>query len=134
LGKALSWGYTAAIPPDDFERWRSPRPARVSASVAFEDEARMRQVDGECRHFLIRQVPLRDDSGSIVKWYGAATDIEDRKRAEELQAELARVARLTTMAELRRSDRPDSASTRRAARVSRCRIFSRPIWREFTWR
>ena len=94
----------------------------------------MRQVDGEYRHFLIRQVPLRDDSGSIVKWYGAATDIEDRKRAEELQAELARVARLTTMAELRRSDRPDSASTRRATRVSRCRIFSRPIWREFTWR
>jgi PAS domain S-box-containing protein len=28
-------------------------------------------------------VPLRDESGNIVKWYGSATDIEDRKRAEE---------------------------------------------------
>jgi PAS domain S-box-containing protein len=98
--QALGWGYTAAIHPEDFERWRSQRPARVSAGVAFEDEARMRQADGEYRHFLIRQVPLLDDSGNIVKWYGTATDIEDRKRPEELHAELTRVARLTTMGEL----------------------------------
>jgi PAS domain S-box-containing protein len=98
--QALGWGYTAAIHPEDFERWRSQRPARVSDGVAFEDEARMRRADGEYRHFLIRQVPLHDDSGNIVKWYGTATDIEDRKRAEALQAELARVARLMTMGEL----------------------------------
>src|SRR6202035_1576494 len=34
------------------------------------------------------------------KWYGAATDIQDRKRAEELQAELAHTNRVTTMGEL----------------------------------
>jgi PAS domain S-box-containing protein len=28
-------------------------------------------------------VPLRDEQGNIVKWYGSSTDIEDRKRAEE---------------------------------------------------
>lgn len=32
---------------------------------------------------LLRKVPLRDEAGSIVKWYGSATDIEDRKRAED---------------------------------------------------
>src|SRR6202043_1014144 len=38
--------------------------------------------------------------GKVVKWYGAATDIQDRKRAEELQAELAHTNRVTTMGEL----------------------------------
>jgi PAS domain S-box-containing protein len=31
---------------------------------------------------LVRNVPLRDERGNIVKWYGTAVDIEDRKRAE----------------------------------------------------
>jgi PAS domain S-box-containing protein len=46
-------------------------------------EARLRRFDGEYRWFLFEAVPLRDESGNIVKWYGSSTDIEDRKRAEE---------------------------------------------------
>ena len=50
----------------------------------LEDEARFhRAVDGEYRWFLVRGVPLRDQHGSIVRWYGTLTDIEDRKRAGE---------------------------------------------------
>lgn len=47
-----------------------------------------------------RAVPLRDKRGKVVKWYGAATDIQDRKRAEELQAELAHTNRVSTLGEL----------------------------------
>src|SRR5258706_4364906 len=43
---------------------------------------RLRRADGEYRWFLVRTVPLRDEQGKIVKWYGTSTDIEDRKRAE----------------------------------------------------
>ena len=46
-------------------------------------EARLRRFDGEYRWFLFQAVPLRDEAGNIVKWYGSSTDIEDRKRAEE---------------------------------------------------
>ena len=35
-----------------------------------------------------------------MKWYGAATDIQDRKRAEQLQADLAHTNRVSTMGEL----------------------------------
>ena len=42
--------------------------------------------DGEYRWFLFRAEPVRDDHGDIVKWYGANTDIEERKRAESLVA------------------------------------------------
>jgi signal transduction histidine kinase len=44
---------------------------------------RLRQADGEYRWFLVRTVPLRDELGTIVKWFGTSTDIEDRKRAED---------------------------------------------------
>jgi len=100
LEEALGSGYAAAFHRQDLERWLAQWPARASAGRAFEDEIRMRRADGEYRHFLTRYRPLHDASDNIVKWYGAATDIEDRKRAEALQSELARVVRLTTMGEV----------------------------------
>jgi PAS domain S-box-containing protein len=44
---------------------------------------RFRRSDGQYRWHLDRGVPLRDEAGNIVNWYGVVTDIEDRKRAEE---------------------------------------------------
>jgi PAS domain S-box-containing protein len=77
------WGWTNVIHPDDVEgvvgKWRSS----VATGKPFEAEARFRRADGEYRLMLLRKVPLRDESGGIVKWYGSATDIEDRKRAEQ---------------------------------------------------
>jgi signal transduction histidine kinase len=43
---------------------------------------------------------VRDKRGKIVKWCGVATDIEDRKRAEKLQADLTHASRVSTMGEL----------------------------------
>ncbi|MDR6624422.1 PAS domain S-box protein [Caulobacter segnis] len=45
-------------------------------------EGRLRRADGEYRWFVLRQNPLFDAEGNVIKWYGAGTDIEDRKRAE----------------------------------------------------
>jgi transcriptional regulator with GAF, ATPase, and Fis domain len=39
--------------------------------------------DGTYRWFLIRWNPLRDEQGRLRRWYVAATDIEDRKQAEQ---------------------------------------------------
>lgn len=80
---SLGWRWTAAIHPDDFARttdyWRT---VLVSGEPA-EFEQRLRRSDGEFRWFLCRYVPVRDDSGKIVRWYGTCTDIEDRKQAED---------------------------------------------------
>jgi signal transduction histidine kinase len=53
--------------------------------------------DGEYRWFLVRQVPLQDERGNIVRWYATAIDIDDRKRAEEVRLE-ARVSERTRIA------------------------------------
>jgi PAS domain S-box-containing protein len=65
--------------PEVMERWR----ADLVAGEPFEHEMRLRRADGEYRLFLVRTVPLRDESGNIVKWFGANTEIEDRKQAED---------------------------------------------------
>lgn len=56
--------------------------------------------DGSYRWFQTRAQPLRDKRGKIVKWCAVATDIEDRKRAEQLQSDLTHVNRVSTLGEL----------------------------------
>jgi PAS domain S-box-containing protein len=79
----LDWRWTAAIHPDDVEGFVDKWRAALASGEPFEDESRVRRADGEYRWFLQRNVPLRDETGKIVKWYGTGVDIEERKRAEE---------------------------------------------------
>jgi PAS domain S-box-containing protein len=79
-------GSALTIHPDDLpeimERWA----ADMAACRPFHGEMRLRRHDGEYCWFLIRTVPLFDDQGKVVKWYGTSTEIEDRKRAEDALA------------------------------------------------
>jgi formate hydrogenlyase transcriptional activator len=61
------------------DKWQ----AVLASGEPGEFEARLRRFDGEYRWFLIRAVPLRDETGKVVYWYGSSTHIEDRKRAED---------------------------------------------------
>ncbi len=101
--EGLGWGWMRkAFHPEDRaeEEWR----AAFAAGQPFEKEARMRRADGAYRWFMHRAVPLRDELGKVVKWYGTTTDIEDRRRAEEAlqeaQNKLAQVTRTQAMGEL----------------------------------
>ena len=76
-------GWQAAIHPDDLEPQVGKWIEAVATGKPLENEVRFRRSDGQYRWHLDRGVPLRDESGNIVKWYGVVTDIEDRKRAEQ---------------------------------------------------
>ena len=89
------WRWTESVHPEDVgvivQKWR----AALASGEAFVAEARVRCGDGAYRAFLHRKVPLHDEHGNIVKWFGSSIDIEDRKPAEkrrpletELQATL----------------------------------------------
>jgi len=94
-------GWEAAVHPDDVERYAEKWRASVASGEPFEQEVRFRGAgDAQYRWFLTRAVPLRGEGKKIVKWYGTSTDIEDRKRAEQLQADLAHMNRVTMMGEL----------------------------------
>jgi formate hydrogenlyase transcriptional activator len=84
--EASDWGWAAALHTEDLDRlmdfWRH----LLASGEAGEIEARLRRYDGDYRWFLFRIEPVRDTNGDVIKWYGANTDIEDRKRAEALLA------------------------------------------------
>jgi PAS domain S-box-containing protein len=104
LEDMLGWGWGSIVHPDDLAGYAGEWQAAVATGEPMESEVRVRRMDGEYRWLLIRNVPLRDELGNIVNWYGTAIDIEERKRAEEAlreaQSDLARVSRVTTMGEL----------------------------------
>jgi PAS domain S-box-containing protein len=101
---ARDWDWGSVVHPDDLawyvDEWR----AALAAGEPTEREVRVRGADGKYRWWLTRSVPLRDELGNIVNWYGTAIDIEERRRAEDAlrqaQADLARVNRMTTLGEL----------------------------------
>jgi PAS domain S-box-containing protein len=74
---------TRAVHPEDLPRVMEKWLRDMAAGESSEDEMRLRQADGKYRWFLVRTVPLRDELGTIVKWFGTSTDIEDRKQAED---------------------------------------------------
>jgi PAS domain S-box-containing protein len=92
LEEGLGRGWQAAIHPEDRARLVDEWRAALAAGEPLETEERVRRADGEYRWFLLRVVPLRDERGNIVRWYGTNTDIEDRKQAEEIRAAQARQA------------------------------------------
>ena len=93
------WKWTAAIHPEDVEgivnKWR----ASLASGETFLHEARVRRADGQYRWMLHHKLPLRDEQGNIVKWYGSSVDIEERKKAEDAlkrsETYLAEAHRLT---------------------------------------
>src|SRR5499427_6476267 len=86
LGCSLSdiegWNWTARIHPDDLQgivdKWRA---CLVSGEI-FEYESRVQRGDGQYRWMFHRKVPLRDERGNILRWYGSSLDVDERKTAE----------------------------------------------------
>jgi PAS domain S-box-containing protein len=75
-------GWKSAIHRDDIQPLESWSQELLQSREAGTTEVRLRRFDGSYRWFLVFANPLRDESGSVVAWYGTNIDIEDRKQAE----------------------------------------------------
>ncbi|HLL77668.1 MAG TPA: ATP-binding protein [Pyrinomonadaceae bacterium] len=89
--KLLGWGWQQVVHPDDLseslERWRHS----LATGETYEVEFRLRRAaDGEFRWHLGRALPMRDDAGRIVRWFGTNTDIDDQKRLYRIAQEANR--------------------------------------------
>jgi PAS domain S-box-containing protein len=97
-------GWTARVHPADLERVRKAREEAARRHAPYEVELRLRGADGSYRRFVSRASGLYDDNGQVIQWFGTNTDVEERRQVDEAlreaHAELAHVARLTTMGEL----------------------------------
>ncbi|GHO71481.1 hypothetical protein KSC_103730 [Ktedonobacter sp. SOSP1-52] len=103
-------GWMQCLHPEDRSRVRSAWQRAVQTGGVYETELRLRHgTTGEYRWFLARGMPVRDERGQIIKWFGTNTDIEEKKRVEQQLKESREELRvlLETMPQLVWTTRPD---------------------------
>jgi PAS domain S-box-containing protein len=87
--QVAAYGWLKVIHPDDLPRLRARRDEGIREGQAYFVEFRVKTVSSGYRWLLGRVVPLRNASGALTGWLGAAIDIHERKRAERVQQFLA---------------------------------------------
>ena len=80
--EAFDKGWVQVIHPDDQSQSFHTFESTVFAGQSLRQEHRIRSVSGEYRWFRVAAEPIYDGQGRISHWYGAATDIHERKIAE----------------------------------------------------
>jgi PAS domain S-box-containing protein len=80
--QGMGWGWGSAIHPEDFDRVLANWRAAVAAGTPVEHELRCRRADGTYHWFLYRGLPLRDNGGDVVKWYGTLMNVDALKETE----------------------------------------------------
>jgi PAS domain S-box-containing protein len=95
------------VHPEDRAKWQDTIERAIGEKSNYEMEFRILLPGGTVKHIRTVGHPVLNASGDLVQFMGSATDITDRKRAEEererlrqARADLARVNRVTTMGEL----------------------------------
>lgn len=83
-------GWVLYLHPDDRERTMRRWEESLRTGEPYSIEYRFRGADGEYRWFMGQAMPLRDEAGKIVEWFGTLTDISDNKRLEEERERLLR--------------------------------------------
>jgi PAS domain S-box-containing protein len=71
------------IHPDDQAYVIAGIDEAIGTKSTFELEHRVRRIDGSLGWTFSRAIPIQNADGEIIEWFGAATDITERKRAEE---------------------------------------------------
>jgi PAS domain S-box-containing protein len=83
LDEVQAWSTNGITHPDDVQVNIDTYTGSLKSGEPYDYESRYRRHDGVFRWFQVRGQPLRDAEGSIVRWYGLLTDIDDRKQAED---------------------------------------------------
>jgi PAS domain S-box-containing protein len=84
------WNWSKVHHPDHLDRVIPTVQRASEAGEPWEDTFPMRGVDGRYRWFLSRAVPIRDETGDIVTWFGTNTDVTKEREAEEALREADR--------------------------------------------
>ncbi|WP_253192598.1 PAS domain-containing protein [Janthinobacterium sp. LM6] len=85
----VSTGFRQCVHPDDVQATQKSWERAVATASAYEHEFRMRRAsDGAYRWFLARALPLFDEAGTVLRWVGTNTDVQEQKNVLEKMAYL----------------------------------------------
>lgn len=77
-GKSLNSGWLDLVHPEDVHKTRKAWTRSIETGKDYNIEYRLRRSDGEYHWFIAKAVPLRNNEGTIVRWFGTCTDIQDQ--------------------------------------------------------
>src|SRR5262249_29346690 len=104
LDELKNWGTNGTVHPEDLPHVVDVFTRSIVSGIPYQIEQRLRRFDGEYRWFDNRGIPIRDDSGRVIRWYVLLTDIEDRTQAltrlQQMQSDFSRMNRVSMMGEL----------------------------------
>ncbi len=90
LEQTLSWGWETVLHPDDVENCVKTWTESFTTGKPYEVEYRFKRAsDGVYKWHLGRALPMRNEFGEIVKWFGSCTDIDEYKRALDLENKIS---------------------------------------------
>ncbi len=97
LEQTEGWGWQPVLHPDDIEQCLKSWSKSVTTGERYDIEYRFKRAsDGAYRWHLGRAEPMRDAEGQIVRWFGTATDIHDRRQAAESLRFMSEASELLT--------------------------------------
>jgi PAS domain S-box-containing protein len=120
--------------PEDRRRVQDAVDEAVRTGCPFEVEHRVLRVDGSVGWTLSRAIPVKDATGTTVEWFGAASDITERKRAEDALRHEAELLELgDAFWELDQDWRivRVNANSEKLSRRSRSELLGRVHWEVF---
>ncbi|WP_256090962.1 hybrid sensor histidine kinase/response regulator [Nostoc sp. KVJ20] len=95
LEQSLGSGWLAALHPDDIQSADEVWSNAVKDGSIYNNEYRFKRAsDGSYRWQLARGLPLKDEQGIVVKWFGTCTDIHEQKQILEERAHLLELEQL----------------------------------------
>lgn len=89
LEEMEGWGWQKVHHPALVSRIVAKFRRHMETGEVCEDTFPLRGKDGQYRWFLSRALPIRDQNGKVLRWFGTNTDITERRQAEHEQAYLA---------------------------------------------
>jgi PAS domain S-box-containing protein len=84
LEEMQGWGWQQVHHPEHVDRVVEQFRHCIETGEEWEDIFPLRGQDGTYRWFLSRAIPIADESGKVLRWFGTNTDVSDLKHVEEL--------------------------------------------------
>ncbi len=85
------WGWKSVQHPDHVARVTEVWKEALARGESWQDTFPLRSADGEYRWFLSRAMPIRNEAGEVLHWFGTNTDITEQRLAEDLLRETNRM-------------------------------------------
>jgi PAS domain S-box-containing protein len=76
------WGWRKVHHPDHVERVVARISECFESGTPWEDTFPLRAADGSYNWFLSRALPIRNEAGDVIRWFGTNTDVTKQIEAE----------------------------------------------------